>query len=61
MGETFALPKLNVAPENDCWKTTFLLGWPIFRGYVRSQEGMLLAYAVFEGTTKNPRQKSKNK
>ena len=25
-------PKFNIAPEKDGWKTTFLLGWPIFRG-----------------------------
>ena len=27
-----SLPETNVAPENDGWSTTFLLGWPIFRG-----------------------------
>ena len=28
-------PKFNIAPENDGWKITFLLGWLIVRGYVK--------------------------
>ena len=27
--------KVNIEPENDGWKITFLLGWLIFRGYVK--------------------------
>jgi len=33
------LPETNIAPENG-WKTTFLLEWPIFRGYVSFREGI---------------------
>ena len=29
-------PKFNMSPlENNGWNTSFLLGWPIFRGYVK--------------------------
>ena len=38
----FSLPETNIAPQND-WlvilcNTSFLLGWPIFRGYVSFRE-----------------------
>ena len=33
------LPETNIAPEMDGWKTSFLLGWPIFRGHVSFWEG----------------------
>ena len=34
------LPKFNSSPlKNDGWKTTFLLGWYIFRGYVKLPGG----------------------
>ena len=32
-------PKFNIAPENGGWKTTFLLGRSLFRGYVKLREG----------------------
>ena len=32
-------PKLNIALKKGGWKTTFLLGRPIFRGYVKLREG----------------------
>ena len=36
----FTLPKTNSSPlKMDGWKTTFLLGRPIFRGYVSFREG----------------------
>ena len=35
------LPKTNIAPEMDGWNTTFLLGRPIFMGYVSFREGIL--------------------
>ena len=31
---SYTPPKFNIAPENNGWKTTFLLGWLIFMGYV---------------------------
>ena len=38
------LPKFNSSPlKNDGWKTTFLLGWYIFRGYVKLPGGKGLA------------------
>ncbi len=33
-------PKFNIAPENGGWKTTFLLGRKLFRGYVKLWEGI---------------------
>ena len=33
--------KFNIAPENDGWKMSFLLGFPIFRGYVKLRGGTL--------------------
>ena len=33
----FTLPETNIAPE-EWWETTFLLGRPIFRGYVGFKE-----------------------
>ena len=27
--------KFNIAPENDGWKITFLLGWPMFSTFVK--------------------------
>ena len=34
------LPETNsLHPKMDGWKTTFFLGWPIFRGYVSFREG----------------------
>ena len=37
----FLLPslKLTYPLKMDGWKTSFLLGWPIFRGYVSFREG----------------------
>ena len=36
------LPENNSSPlKMDGWNTTFLLGWPIFRGYVSFSEGIL--------------------
>ena len=37
---TNTLPETNMAPENGWleWNTSFLLGWPIFRGYVSFRE-----------------------
>ena len=32
------LPETNISPEMDGWKTSFLLGMPIFRGYVSFRE-----------------------
>ena len=37
-------PKFNIAPENCGWKTSFLLGRPIFRGYVKLREGKLFEW-----------------
>ena len=34
------LPETNIAPENEGWNTTFLLGRPIFRCYVSFREGI---------------------
>ena len=34
------LPETNIAPKNGVWKTTFLLGWYLFRGYVKLREGI---------------------
>ena len=31
---SYTPPKFNIAPENNGWKITFLLGWLIFMGYV---------------------------
>ena len=39
---THTLPETNIAPEMDGWNTSFLLGWPIFRGYVSFREGKAL-------------------
>ena len=37
------LPETNSSPlKIDGWKTSFLLGWPIFRGYVSFREGRLV-------------------
>ena len=34
------LPETNSSPlKNDGWNASFLLGWPIFRGYVSFREG----------------------
>jgi len=30
----------NIAPKMDGWNTSFLLGWPVFRGYVSFREGI---------------------
>ena len=30
--------------KNDRWKITFLLGWSIFRGYIKLREGMIWAF-----------------
>jgi len=38
------LPKFNIAPEKDGWKTTFLLEWYIFRGYQPSFSGAMLNF-----------------
>ena len=37
----FSLPETNSikTPEMDDWNTCFLLGWPIFGGYVSFGEG----------------------
>ena len=35
----FTLPETNMAPAMDSWKMNFLLGRPIFRGYVSFREG----------------------
>ena len=36
----FTLPETNSSPlKNGAWNTTFLLGRPIFRGYVSFREG----------------------
>ena len=43
------LPETNMAPENG-WlesNTSFLLGWPIFRGYVSFREGICFKLWVF--------------
>ena len=32
------LPETNMALKMDGWNTSFLLGWPIFRGYVSFRE-----------------------
>ena len=34
----YLLPETNVASENQCWKMKFLLGGPIFGGYVFCRE-----------------------
>ena len=38
--QKFTLPETNIAPEMDGWKTTFLLGRELFRGYVKLREGI---------------------
>ena len=39
-GQTVTLPETNSLPlKMDGWNTTFLLGRPIFRGYVSFREG----------------------
>ena len=38
----YTLPETNSSHLNmDGWNTSFLLGWPIFRGYVTFREGRL--------------------
>ena len=37
----------------DGWKTTFLLGWPIFRGYVGFREGVFYLLYVFTFQKRN--------
>ena len=38
---TYTLPETNSSHlKIDGWNTTFLLGWPIFRGYLSFREGM---------------------
>ena len=32
--------------KNDSWKTSFLLGWPIFRGYVSSRGGYPIIFKI---------------
>ena len=39
--QTPTLPKTNIAPEMDGWNTSFLLGNPIFSGYVSFREGTI--------------------
>ena len=44
-GAEDTLPETNIAPENgwlelEYCNTTFLLGWPIFRGHVSFREGI---------------------
>ena len=37
---TITLPETNSSPlKMDGWNTSFLLGWPIFGGYVSFREG----------------------
>ena len=44
----FMLPETNSSPlQMDGWNTTFLLGRPIFRGYVSFREGMRLMSLMF--------------
>ena len=39
----YTLPETNSSPlKMDGWNTTFLLGWPIFRGYVSFREGRVV-------------------
>ena len=38
------LPKFNSPLRNDGWKTTFLLGWYIFRGYVKLPGGDIIEF-----------------
>ena len=33
----FTPPKFKIAPEDDGWEMSFILGLPIFRGYVKFQ------------------------
>ena len=33
----FTPPKFNIAPEDDGWEMSFILGLSIFRGYVKFQ------------------------
>ena len=44
--------------KNDSWKTSFLLGWPIFRGYVSSRGGYPIIFKikakVLEGKNRFP-------
>ena len=35
----YTLPETNIAPELDGWKMSFLMGRPIFRGYVSFRKG----------------------
>jgi len=44
----------NIAPEMDGWKTTILLGWPIFRGELLVS-GRVSLYATFSLQAKLPR------
>ena len=37
-GVIYEVPETNIAPENGWLDTRFLLGWPIFRGYVLFRE-----------------------
>ena len=39
-------PKLHIALKKGDWKTTFLLGRPIFRGYVKLREGTAVTAAT---------------
>ena len=35
-----------ITPKMDGWNTTFLFGWPIFKGYVSFREGTVDASEI---------------
>ena len=44
----FTLPETNSSHlRMDGWKISFLLGWPVFRGYVSFREGTGCSYHQF--------------
>ena len=38
----------NIAPQTDGWNTSFLLGWPVFRGYLSFRESISTVLLDFD-------------